>query len=132
MLIATFHVTGPALYLPRPELRRAVEAALAAGASVVAAHGTHALGPLERRGDAVIAWGLGNVAFACDCTDERDAVLLRIRFEGRRPAGVEVLPIDAGLNGAPARPSADAAGVLDLLESIGTVGLRREGGVGRL
>jgi poly-gamma-glutamate synthesis protein (capsule biosynthesis protein) len=132
VLVATFHVTGPALYLPRPELRRAVELALAAGARVVAAHGTHAVGPVERRGGAVIAWGLGNVAFACDCTDEPDALLLRVRFEGENPAEAVLLPIDAGLNGGPARPSMDAAGVLQLLESIGSSPLRRDGPRGRL
>lgn len=125
VLVATFHVTGPDLYLPRPELRQAVKLALAAGASVVAAHGTHAVGPVERRGDAVIAWGLGNVAFACDCTHEDDAVLLRVQLEGRRVAEAEILPIDAGLDGAVARPSSDAAGILDLIDSLGGTPLRR-------
>jgi poly-gamma-glutamate capsule biosynthesis protein CapA/YwtB (metallophosphatase superfamily) len=63
VLVATFHVDGPALLLPRPELVRAVELALDAGATVIAAHGTHAIGNVERRGDAVIAWGLGNLTF---------------------------------------------------------------------
>src|SRR5262249_46107783 len=85
VLIATFHVTGPPSYLPRPELRRAVETAYQAGAGVIAAHGTHAIGPLERRDHAVIAWGLGNVAFACDCTHEEDAILLRVRVQPRKP-----------------------------------------------
>lgn len=125
VLVATFHVTGPDLYLPRPELRQAVELALAAGASVVAAHGTHAVGPVERRRNAVIAWGLGNVAFACDCTHEDDAVLLRARLEGRRVVEAEVLPIDAGLDGAVARPSSDAAGILGLIDSLGGTPLRR-------
>ena len=43
VLVATFHVTGPPLLLPSPELKQAVEIALAAGATVVLAHGTHAL-----------------------------------------------------------------------------------------
>jgi hypothetical protein len=55
VLVSTFHVTGPASYLPRPELRQAVEIAYRAGANVIAAHGTHALGPVERRDHAVIA-----------------------------------------------------------------------------
>jgi poly-gamma-glutamate synthesis protein (capsule biosynthesis protein) len=136
VLIATFHVTGPALYARRPELRQAVELALSAGARVVAAHGTHAVAAVERRGDAVIAWGLGNVAFACDCTDEADAVLMRVRFEGTsegtKVAAVELLPIDAGLDGGPARPSEDAAGILALLRSIGSSPFRSEGGRGVL
>ena len=132
VLIATFHVTGPAVYAPRPELRRAVEVALAAGARGVVAHGTHAVAKVERRGDAVIAWGLGNVAFACDCTDERDALLLRVLLVEGRVERVELVPIDAGLSGGKAQPSEDAGGVLDLLESLGGTPFRREGGRGVL
>jgi len=125
-LVATFHVTGPASYLPRPELKEAVEIALAAGAKIVIAHGSHAIGPLERRGDAVIAWGLGNVCFACDCTKESDAILVALDLDAS-PIGVQVLPIDAGLNSAPARPAKDPAGLFDLLEAIGTPKLTRAG-----
>jgi Bacterial capsule synthesis protein PGA_cap len=127
MLIATFHVTGPPSYLPRPELRRAVEIAYLAGAQVIAAHGTHAVGPVERREHAVIAWGLGNVAFACNCTDETDAVLLRVRVQPGKAPQAEVIPIQAGVHGQPASPSPDAKGVLDLLEAIGSHKLQRYG-----
>jgi hypothetical protein len=125
-LVATFHVTGPPSYLPRPELRAAVDVALAAGARVVAAHGTHAVAAVERRGDAVIAWGLGNLVFACDCSREDEGLILRsIPRRGRVAA--EVVPIDAGLGAAPARPSAQAPLVLELLESLGSSALDRRG-----
>ena len=127
VLIATFHVTGPVSYLPRPELRRAVDIAYQAGAKVIASHGTHAVGPLERRGDAVIAWGLGNIAFACDCTSEEDAILLRVRLQKNKVSGVDVIPLHAGLNKQAAQPSSDANGVFDLLEAIGTSKLTRHG-----
>jgi hypothetical protein len=126
-LIATFHVTGPPSYLPRPELRQAVEIAYRAGALVIAAHGTHAIGPLERRDHAVIAWGLGNLAFACDCTREQDAILLRVRLEPDRVVKAEVFPIQAGINSRPAKPSPDAKGIFDLLEAIGSKKLERKG-----
>ena len=96
VLVSTFHVTGPASYLPRPELRRAVEIAYGAGANVIAAHGTHMLGPVERREHAVIAWGLGNLAFACDCTQEEDAILLRVTVEADKVVRAEVIPLQAG------------------------------------
>lgn len=124
-LISTFHVTGPPSYLPRPELRAAVEAAIAAGARVVAAHGTHALGPVERRGDVVIAWGLGNLLFACDCTDEIDGAILRVSIEGGA-VRARLFPVDAGLRGASAGPSKSAPLILDLLDAIGSSPLRRE------
>jgi poly-gamma-glutamate synthesis protein (capsule biosynthesis protein) len=127
VLIATFHMTGPASFLPRPKLRHAVEIAYHAGASVIVAHGTHALGPVERRPHAVIAWGLGNVAFACDCTQEEDAMILRVVVESDKVVSAEALPLRAGLNNRPARPSPEAAAIFDLLEAIGSSPLQRKG-----
>ena len=125
-LVVGFHVRGPASYLPGPSLRAAVTAAEAAGARVIVAHGTHALGPFERRGDTVVAWGLGNVAMACACTEETDAALLRVRFT--RDGAVEsarMLPIHAGLRGEPATPAPDPAAIYDLLQAIGSTPLDR-------
>jgi hypothetical protein len=127
VLVSTFHVTGPPSYVPRPELRRAVEIAYQAGAQVIAAHGTHAVGPVERREHAVIAWGLGNVAFACDCTHEEDAIFLCVRVEPGKPPTAEVLPIQAGINNRPALASRDANGIFNLLEAIGSSKLARNG-----
>jgi poly-gamma-glutamate capsule biosynthesis protein CapA/YwtB (metallophosphatase superfamily) len=129
VLIVTFHVTGPPSYLPRPELRKAVEIAYQAGALVIAAHGTHALGPVERREHAVIAWGLGNVAFACDCTREEDAMILRVRVEAGKVAKAEVVPIRAGLNKKAASPAKDPQAIFDLLEAVGSSKLVRKGDV---
>lgn len=125
-LVVTVHVTAPPSYLPTRELEAFVDTALAAGASVVAAQGTHALARVERRGDAVIAWGLGNVAFACACTDESDGLLLRVELDAQgRVTRATVVPIDAGLRGAPVRPAKDAALTLELLESLGSSALSR-------
>jgi poly-gamma-glutamate capsule biosynthesis protein CapA/YwtB (metallophosphatase superfamily) len=124
VLVSTFHVTGPPSYLPRPVLRSAVDLALRAGALVVAAHGSHALGPVERRGRAVIAWGLGNLLFDCDCTSEIDGAILRVTI---RPDHVHatIVPIDAGLGGAPARPAHDPALILELFDALGSTALAR-------
>ncbi|HVE86564.1 MAG TPA: CapA family protein [Myxococcales bacterium] len=128
VLIATFHVTGPPLYRPRPELEAAVEIALAAGAAVVAAEGTHALGKVERRGGAVIAWGLGNLVMACGCTDETDGALLEVDLDGQGAPGAAVVPVEAGLQGHPASAAAeDATGIYELLERLGSSPLRPEG-----
>lgn len=126
-LVVTLHVTGPASYLPRPELRAAVEQAVAAGATVVAAHGTHAIGPVERRGRAVIAWGLGNLVFDCDCTREDEALVLEVGLDRDGVPHAAVVPIRAGLDGASASPAPDPAGVLDLLEALGGAPLTRRG-----
>ncbi|PCC66489.1 capsule synthesis protein PGA_cap [Nannocystis exedens] len=124
VLAVGFHTTGPPLYLPEPPLRRAADLAFEAGAAVVVAHGSHSLAGAELRGGGVVAWGLGNAAFACDCTDEREGLVLRVRLG---PAGVEaaaLVPIDAGLGGRPARLAADPAPVLDLLRALGVSGRR--------
>lgn len=127
VLIATFHVTGPASFIPRPELRRAVDIAYNAGAKVIVAHGTHALGPVERRPQAIIAWGLGNVAFACDCTEEEDAMLLHVVVGNEKVISAEVLPLHAGLNNRAAGPSPEADAIFNLLEAIGSTPLQRKG-----
>lgn len=126
VLIATFHVTGPPLLLPRRELLEAVDLALTAGATVIAAHGTHALANVERRGDAVIAWGLGNLVFACTCTDEPDGLVLRVEFDARgKIVTAAAIPIDAGLHGSNASLAKDPKLQLDVLESLGAKPVRR-------
>jgi poly-gamma-glutamate synthesis protein (capsule biosynthesis protein) len=124
VLAVSFHTTGQPLYLPEPPLREAADIALAAGAAVVVAHGTHSLAGAERRGAAVVAWGLGNVAFACDCTDEREALVLRVTLGKGGVESAALVPIDAGLRGAQARVAADPAPVLDLLTALGVSGTR--------
>jgi poly-gamma-glutamate capsule biosynthesis protein CapA/YwtB (metallophosphatase superfamily) len=127
VLVATFHVSGPASYLPRAELRRAADIAIAAGARVVAAHGTHAVGPVERRADAVVAWGLGNLTFSCDCTSEIDGAILRVSLSDDR-VDARIVPIDAGLRGAAARPAHDPKLMFELFEAIGSSPITRERG----
>ncbi|MFO0549575.1 MAG: CapA family protein [Polyangiaceae bacterium] len=124
-LIVAFHVNGPPSYLPSALLRSAADEAIRLGADVVLSHGTHALGPIERRGDAVIAWGLGNLLFSCSCTRERDGLVLRLSFPAERAIQVEVIPVDAGLDGAPATLSHDSGLIFDLLDAIGSSPLSR-------
>ena len=79
---------------------------------------------MERRGQTVIAWGLGNLAFACDCTRESEGIVLELELVSGE---ARVRPIHAGLLGAPAAPSPDPAGVYDLLTAIGSPCLDRRG-----
>jgi hypothetical protein len=120
VLVATFHVTAPPSYLPTPVLEQAVERALEAGAAVVAAHGTHMIGAVERRGRAVVVWGLGNLAFACECTHETEGLLVEVDLGPDGAGAATVIPIQAGLAGAPAAPAPDANGIFDLLRALGT------------
>ncbi|HNH49378.1 MAG TPA: CapA family protein, partial [Myxococcota bacterium] len=127
VLVVAFHTSGPPSYLPDPALSAAVQTALTAEAQVVVAHGSHLVGPVERRGNSVVAWGLGNLAMACDCTQEKDSMILRVRLEGPRLIDAEVLPIEAGLRGASPRPSPAPNAIFDLLEAIGSPMLERHG-----
>ncbi|MBX7220772.1 MAG: CapA family protein [Blastocatellia bacterium] len=127
LLVATFHVTGPASYLPRPELKQAAQVAIGAGASVVVAHGTHAIGPVERKGQTAIAWGLGNLAFNCDCTAETEAVLLLATVENKQVTKTAIYPVTAGLHGKPALSAQNPNGTFDLLEAVGSPTLQRQG-----
>lgn len=127
LLVATFHVTGPATYLPRPELVDAVAIALDAGAAVIAAHGTHELARVERRGRAVIAWGLGNLAFACACTDEPSGAVLEVALGADGAGEAAIIPIDAGLAQGAAQAAGDPALTFELLEALGSSRLQRRG-----
>jgi poly-gamma-glutamate synthesis protein (capsule biosynthesis protein) len=127
VLIATFHVTGPPTYFPRPELTDAVAIAVSAGAAVIAAHGTHELARIERRGHTVIAWGLGNVAFACPCTDEHSGALLEVTLDRDGAGPAAIIPIDAGLDGGQTRASDDPGLAFELLDALGSTHLDRRG-----
>ncbi|MCA9665348.1 MAG: CapA family protein [Myxococcales bacterium] len=129
LFAVAFHVAHPPSYLPSPRLARAVDIAIAAGARVVVAHGTHELARIERRGDAVIAWGLGNLVFACRCSRAREGLLLYVARRGKHLAAA-VAPIDVGREpGQPARPSRDAAGVFELLRALESSPFDVKGGV---
>ncbi len=125
--VVAIHQVGPPSYLPDARLQAAVDAAVRAGAEVVVSHGSHAVARVERRGDSVIAWGLGNLLFDCPCTTATEALVLRLELEPGRVAAAEVLPVVAGLGGQPARASSDPQGVFDLLEALGSTTLQRRG-----
>lgn len=122
--IVAFHTTGEPSPEPVPALREAVDLAVAAGARVIVAQGSHVFGPVERRGDTVIAWGLGNLAFDCPCTRHRDALALSVRLGDRVDA--RVVPVRAGLDGAPAALHPDAESILDVLGALSPTPIERD------
>jgi poly-gamma-glutamate capsule biosynthesis protein CapA/YwtB (metallophosphatase superfamily) len=125
--VVTLHVTAPSSYLPAEVLERAVAVALEAGARVVVAHGTHEPARVERRGDRVIAWGLGNLVFDCECTDGTDGLLLAVTAHGEGVLDAAVFPIRAGLGGVPARPSEEPDVLRRLLVSLRSSRLSPDG-----
>lgn len=132
VLIATFHLTAPPSYLPPREALTAAALARAAGASVIAFHGSHALARVERRGGTVTAFGLGNLLFACACTDDEDALLLRVTVDRGGLVAAEIAPITAGLAGADARPADEPDLDYTLLEGLRSTPLEPAGDRARL
>ncbi|MCU0698784.1 MAG: CapA family protein [Myxococcaceae bacterium] len=125
--IVLFHVLAPPLYTPDPPLKAAVALAAEVGVDAVLVHGSHALGAIERKGNTLVAWGLGNVAFDCECSTEDEGLLVRLEVSGTRVEQVTVVPIRAGLLGSAARRAtpAEASLDLDLLESLGSKPVER-------
>ena len=103
--------------LPTAAQRRLAARLVDAGARAVLGHGPHTIQGVERRRGAVIAYSLGNLAFACRCTDVTDSLLLRFTLgDDGSVSTVELEPLHAGIR-EPARASHDG-GLLDLLEEL--------------
>ena len=123
LVIVSLHVTGPPSYLPLPPLVTVVNSVISAGADIVVVHGSHVVAKVERRSNAIIAWGLGNLVFSCDCTREQDALLLLLSVTKTPDAlriGAKVVPLQTGLDGQPAQPAADPHVLIELLKSLGS------------
>ena len=89
-VVVTLHFGREYAPLPTAEQRLLARAAADAGAALVAGHHTHVLQPWERRGDAVILYGLGNFVFDLDRDD------LRILGEGPFATAVAVVDLTLG------------------------------------
>ncbi|HLL55373.1 MAG TPA: CapA family protein [Myxococcaceae bacterium] len=116
-VLVSLHWGEAGALLPTGDQRRLAGKLIDAGATAVLGHGPHTPQGIERRGRGVIAYSLGNLAFACRCTSERDAYVLRFRIDADGGAvDVEAVPLQAGLREAPRR--ADDPGVAQLIESL--------------
>jgi poly-gamma-glutamate synthesis protein (capsule biosynthesis protein) len=123
-VLVSLHFGREGVQLPSPAERRLAERLIDAGASAVLGHGPHVVRGVERHGRGVIAYSLGNLAFACRCADEKDALI--VRFTLGAEGGVDdvvATPIVAGLAGAPPRPADDterAKMLVDLSRDLGS------------
>jgi hypothetical protein len=123
-VLVSLHFGREGIQLPSPAERRLAARLVDAGAAAVLGHGPHVPRGIERRGRGVIAYSLGNLAFACRCTDEADALVLRFTVGADGGvADVVAIPILAGLGGAAPRPADDvqlAKLVTDLSRDLGS------------
>jgi poly-gamma-glutamate synthesis protein (capsule biosynthesis protein) len=98
LVLVSLHWGHTGLLLPTPAQRQLAARLVDAGASAILGHGPHTAMGVERRGGAVIAYSLGNLAFGCDCTDVSDAFTLAFTLASDGTTGDIVLrPIRAGL-----------------------------------
>jgi poly-gamma-glutamate capsule biosynthesis protein CapA/YwtB (metallophosphatase superfamily) len=129
-VVVSFHTAGPALYRPSAVLRSAADRVLAAGASIVVAHGSHTVAPVERRAEAVVAWGLGNLVFNCDCSIETEGMLLRVELTAGQPIRASVIPLQAGVAGASAVVYGPEGASFALFAAMGGATLQVDAGLG--
>jgi poly-gamma-glutamate synthesis protein (capsule biosynthesis protein) len=116
-VLVSLHWGRTGALLPTEEQRRLAEKLIDAGATAVLGHGPHTPQGIQRHGRGVIAYSLGNLAFVCGCTDERDAYVLRFRIDDAGAAvDVEAVPLQAGLYEPPRR--AEDPGVAQLIQSL--------------
>lgn len=126
-VVLSLHVDSPPSYLPSPKIRGCVEKFLEAGASVVVLHGSHVVGPVERRGDAIIAWGLGNLSFACPCSQQDEGMILSLQGGTAGPLRARVCGIMPGNSQRPVRPLTRPQVFFDLLRALGSSPLKISG-----
>jgi hypothetical protein len=117
-VLVSLHWGRTGALLPTKAQRRLAARLIDAGATAVLGHGPHTPQGIERRGRGVIAYSLGNLAFSCGCTSERDAYVLRFGIDAKGAAvDVEAVPLRAGLREPPRRAEGDP-GVAQLIESL--------------
>jgi poly-gamma-glutamate synthesis protein (capsule biosynthesis protein) len=107
-VLVSLHWGHTGSLLPTPAQRALAARLVDAGATAILGHGPHSIQGIERRGQAVIAYSLGNLALGCRCTDVTDALVLHFRIGPRGDAdGVRAWPIRAGLGGHAPRAESD-------------------------
>lgn len=126
-VVLSLHVDEPPSYLPSPKTRKCVESFLEAGASVVVLHGSHVIGPVERREGAIVAWGLGNLSFACPCSQQEEGMILSV--QGGRGGGLRarICGIVPGNRRRCVRPLAQPQPFFNLLRALGSSSLKVSG-----
>ncbi|MFO0557315.1 MAG: CapA family protein [Polyangiales bacterium] len=130
--VLSLHVSAPPLYTPAPApLREAVRLAVDHEVSVVVAHGTHTIAPITRERRTLIAWGLGNAVFHCDCSRETEGLLLRVELGGDGSTRAQVAPLEAGLDGRALAFGGAEGASFQLLRALG-VSVQEHGELGSL
>lgn len=127
LVVVSVHIDGPPSYLPSPEVRTKVERLVDAGARVVALHGSHVIGPLQRRGPSLIAWGLGNLSFACPCSTEQVGLILELQADAQKTIQARVHPVLTGHAKRAVQAHPDPDSIFELLQALESAPLKVQG-----
>lgn len=121
--IVLVHDDAPPGWRPTAAMAATVDAAIAAGAEVVVGGGRHAFGTVERRGGAWVAWGLGDLAFDCACTDATEGLVLVLDPHAPDLAP-DLVVVGVGKVDAPVR-FVDPRDAVDRIEEMGGAAFER-------
>lgn len=126
LVVMSVHIDGPPSYLPSPKRRAQIERLSDAGAAVIAVHGSHVLGPVERRKRSLIAWGLGNLSFACPCSQESEGLILTLELDAKKHIHARVHPITTGSAERPIQAHPDPSSIFELLFALDSTPLNAQ------
>lgn len=100
-VVVTVHWGSELRECPSVAETRLADLLVAAGADVVAGHHPHVLQGIDVRDGAVVAFSLGNLAFAAATPDTRRGGLLRVTFDQDGMVAHEVVPLALDRDGRP-------------------------------
>ncbi len=94
VVVVSFHWGGEASTELRDYQPRLARAAIDAGALIVLGHHPHVLQGIERYGDGVIFYSLGNFVFGSYGREARASVIVQLDVEDAKLVGARLIPID--------------------------------------
>lgn len=93
-IVVSFHWGREAITDLRPYQPLLARAAIDAGADVVAGHHPHVLQGVERYGDGIILYSLGNFTFGSYSEKARTSAIAHVIVDSSGPRRLEMVPID--------------------------------------
>ena len=96
------------------------------GVDLILGHHPHVLEPVERIGDTLIFYSLGNLIFDSSLPEASETVLARVRFRHGEPVEAEVFPLWI-VDGAPRPAPGDAWSSIDAEDAAKGIVRRLEG-----
>ncbi len=94
IVIVAFHWSAELLEIPKDYQRIFAKKCIAAGANIVIGHHPHILQPLEVIDGGLVAYSLGNFAFASMSRKVKDSVILLVECDEKGPYRAVLVPLN--------------------------------------